>query len=170
MNKIHILQLIMAKIFYFPGTTTSYHMAQKISLRIPDFELIKITFETSYGQIDDDIVGIVFPVFYYGLPETVEVFLKNIKVTKKAYFFIAVTSGVFMSNGIKKQLLSKLPYQVAYFQHKTMGESFDIDLWKYASAMDKRQKYKQLDVSADKIAKSVKNSVIQRQIENSSLE
>ncbi len=159
----------MAKIFYFPGTTTSYHMAQIIGQKIPDCDLIKITFETSFGQIEDDIVGIVFPVFYYGLPEIVEVFLKNIKLTKKTYFFIAVTSGVFMSNGIKKQLLSKLPYQVAYFQHKTMGESFDIDLWKYASIRDKRQKYKQLDVSANKIMRSVKKSLIQRQIENHSL-
>ncbi len=69
----------MAKIFYFPGTTTSHHMAQIIGQKIPDSELIKITFETNYGHIEDDIVGIVFPVFYYGLPEIVEVFLNHLQ-------------------------------------------------------------------------------------------
>lgn len=152
----------MAKVFYFPGTTTSCRMAQKISQEIPHCELILISNGASYGLIEDDVVGVVFPVYYDGLPGIVEAFLQKIQVANTSGLFVVTTRGVLLAKGVKKQLVSKLQSRVSYFQHITMGESFEIDLWKYASVKDKRRKNKQLEVSADKIVKSIMSRVVQR--------
>lgn len=153
----------MAKVFYFSDNASSFRMAQKISQKLPHCEMIKITSSTTYGLIDDDVVGIVFPLYYDGLPDIVEIFLLNLQVTDTTHKFIAITRGVLLAGGVKKGLVNKLQSSVSYYEHITMGESFDIDLWKYASLKDKTRKNKQLDVKANKIVKSLANRALQRQ-------
>lgn len=152
----------MAKVFYFPETANSYRIAKIISLKIPDCELIKITSESSYTLIEDDVVGIVFPMYYYGFPEIVETFIKNIQRTNTSYVFVLVTRGVLLSGGVKKRLLRNLHPQISYFQHVTMGDSFNMDFWNYCSARDKEIRNKQFDVSVSKMAKSIRNRVIKK--------
>ena len=151
----------MAKVYYVPETANTYRIAKRISQIIPDCELIEITNETSYSLAEDDVIGIVFPVFYYGFSGTVDTFMKNLQVTNKSYVFVIVTRGIFLPRGIKKQLLSTLQPHLSYFQHITPGDSFNIDFWSYSSARDKKSRNKQLEISVNKIAKAIRNRVTQ---------
>ncbi|SIR09457.1 hypothetical protein SAMN05920897_1385 [Alkalispirochaeta americana] len=75
----------MAKIFYFSGTGNSYLVAKKLGMKIENCELIKITYEIKREIYEDDIIGIVFPVYYFGLPKIVENFLINFDFKSSGY-------------------------------------------------------------------------------------
>lgn len=153
----------MAKVYYFPETANAYRIAKKISQKIPDCELIEITQNSSYNlTCDDDVVGIVFPVFYYGFSETVDTFMKNFQITNKTYLFVTITRGVYLPGRVKKQLLNKFQTHVSCFQYITMGDSFNLDFWNYSSAQDKKLRNKQFDISANKIAQSIRSRVIKK--------
>jgi len=60
---------------------------------------------------EDDVIGFVFPIYFWGLPRMVERFVLDMKITNKdAYVFAVATSGgpVFgVLGGLKRQLQSK---------------------------------------------------------------
>ena len=77
------------KILYFTATGNSLYIAKSLCgelLSIP--QLIK----SKTYSIEDDTVGIVFPCFYWGVPEIVENYLKKAEITAD-YIFAVVSYG-----------------------------------------------------------------------------
>lgn len=76
-------------IYYFSGTGNSKHVAEKLSVLLGE-EL------RSMGEacVDAcDVLGLVFPVYAWGLPSVVEEFVRNIKGIKPAYVWAVMTCG-----------------------------------------------------------------------------
>ena len=98
----------MATIFCFTSTGNSLYTAKILAEKIRA-KVVPIHDESI--QIDDDVIGLVFPVYFWGLPRIVERFVAKIKPTNKdAYIFAIATCGgpVFGVLGeLKKILLSK---------------------------------------------------------------
>lgn len=82
-------------IFYFSGTGNSFKVAKDLASQLKDAKLVKINKDTLKGFPGDitEKVGIVFPVYYYGLPLIVKEFAENIKLNKGAYVFAVATCG-----------------------------------------------------------------------------
>jgi len=81
-------------IYYFSATGNSLVVARDLAVELGDTKLIPITKALKSG-IDEisDAVGIVFPVYMFGLPLIVVDFLKSLKVKPGAYVFSLATLG-----------------------------------------------------------------------------
>jgi ferredoxin len=114
------------KIFYFSGTGNSLYIAEKIADKIGDSELIRITADLLKKnieiEIENDILGIVFPVYAWAPPAIVVNFIKQIKITKNSYTFVVATHGGEPENTFK--IIQKL-----FNQRKiNLNASFDVKM------------------------------------------
>lgn len=81
----------MATIFYFSGTGNSLTTAKEINDKLQG-KLIPIVHTLNIEDYhDDDIIGIVSPVYCMDLPKIVENFLLQYKFKKNSYIFAVVT-------------------------------------------------------------------------------
>ncbi len=81
-------------IFYFSGTGNSLKIARDIAEVLGDAEVISIP-EIINEEISilSERIGIVFPVYIWGIPLIVGKFLKRIKAPADKYFFAVATCG-----------------------------------------------------------------------------
>jgi len=117
-----------AIVFYFSGTGNSYKVAKAMCDGLENATLVNIAKEHSpKHDISSNIVGIVFPLYYFGLPVIVEKFLEQIKMPENAYVFVIVTRGEPMAGGAKKQLdvaFATKNKKYHFFRYITMGNNF----------------------------------------------
>jgi len=152
----------VAKIFYFSGTGNSYRAAKRLSEKISNCQLQKITSGTINEFDHDDIIGIIFPVYYFGIPKVVENFLINSNFNSDCYIFVIVTRGIPFAGGVRNQLLNILRNKISYFQYITMGDNFNIDFWNSSSDETKELRNRQSDIIINKIAISISNKIFKR--------
>ncbi|MDR2360663.1 MAG: EFR1 family ferrodoxin [Oscillospiraceae bacterium] len=106
----------MKRVYWFSGTGNSYDAAKKIADGI-GADLYPIADCAGRECTDDaDVVGIVFPVFAYGLPNMVSKFAESLSLPRAKYVFAVVTCGGFAgaSAGILSNLLSKNGITLSY--------------------------------------------------------
>ena len=95
-------------IFYFTGTGNSLYVAQKIQEE-DGGELIDISQTLnennfSYTIKKGEKIGIVFPVYFWGLPTIVDEFVKQLKletIDKNPFIYTVITCGSFSRNADK---------------------------------------------------------------------
>ena len=80
------------KIFYFTGTGNSLSVARDIGNELEDAELVSIPAVVD-GDIREDIpvIGIVFPVYMWGIPNMVVDFVEKLKINSDQYVFAVAT-------------------------------------------------------------------------------
>jgi ferredoxin len=92
-------------VFCFTSTGNSLYAAQKIARALSE-QVEPITCETL--ATDDDVVGFVFPAFFWGAPDIVTHFVKNLTITNhNSYLFAVATYGNFAlgaENAVRKHL------------------------------------------------------------------
>ncbi len=89
-------------IFYFSGTGNSLQVAQDIAAQLGDCAVLPMTrFDTSQ-EVAAERVGLVFPVYFWGLPLAVVRFIEQLKVTGDSYFFAAATYGVWPGKALEQ--------------------------------------------------------------------
>ena len=80
----------MATIYCFTSTGNSLYAANKIAGEI-EGEVLPMLGAT---VCDDDVIGFVFPNYFWGLPRMVERFAENMRiVNENAYVFAVITCG-----------------------------------------------------------------------------
>ena len=80
------------KIFYFTGTGNSLSVARAIGNELEDAELVSIP-EVVNGNIEANthVIGIVFPVYMWGMPNMVVDFIQKLKISSDQYIFAVTT-------------------------------------------------------------------------------
>lgn len=79
------------------------------------------------GDLTGDVIGFVFPVYFWGLPLTVERFLDNIRITNKsAYVFAVADYGGYAAGviGAVGKKLSRMGLKLSYGNSVKMGENY----------------------------------------------
>ena len=103
-------------IFYFSGTGNSLYAARTIAESLgEDIQYIPGYLKDNPMEISikkDQILGFVFPVYYYSLPTLVEEFVKNLKLSLEdgARVFVLATCGATTGDStkmLKDMLLEK---------------------------------------------------------------
>lgn len=80
------------KIYYFTGSGNSLDVARELSRELGTYEAISMVKAYKEGiDLDADSIGLVFPVYVWGVPRFVVEFLKKIKTDK--YVFAVATCG-----------------------------------------------------------------------------
>lgn len=87
-------------IFYFTATGNSLYVANQISKTTQDDKKIKMTRDEiekhiCYDLSQEEYLGFVMPVYWYGCPSIVEEFLKQVQFTgyKNQYVYVFLTYG-----------------------------------------------------------------------------
>lgn len=100
-------------IFYYSGTGNSAYAAKKL-LKEGEalISMAKAMQEgtASFTPEEDENVGFVFPVYFYGLPDTVRRFMKQVQFDRKpAYVYAVITCGgsIAGAGGLAKDFLAE---------------------------------------------------------------
>lgn len=104
----------MATIFCFTSTGNSLFTAKKLAEKIHGKVM---SMNNGSIQCEDDVIGFVFPVYFWGLPRMVEHFVTKMQIgNKNAYVFAVATSGgpVFGVLGRLKKLLQVKGIRLQY--------------------------------------------------------
>ena len=82
-------------IYWFSGTGNSLQAAEMIAKALGDCRLEPMAQAVEADRIcpGEDRVGLVFPMYFEGLPELVERFCGRLEVSDGCYFFGVITSG-----------------------------------------------------------------------------
>lgn len=81
-------------IFWFSGTGNSLAAARDIARHLGGASLVPIAGQAG-DVVADGVVGVVCPVYFYGLPLLVRDFLARLDVSRAAYVFVVLTAGGF---------------------------------------------------------------------------
>lgn len=107
-------------IFYFSGTGNSLYVAQKLSenkgSKLVDMAEAISEKHFEYEVEEDEKIGFVFPVYFYGLPTLVAEFTEKLTLKSKSTPFIysVITCGGSIGSADKmlKKLLKKKNYEL----------------------------------------------------------
>ncbi|MFV0381596.1 MAG: EFR1 family ferrodoxin [Breznakia sp.] len=126
------------KILYFSGTGNSLYVANEIS-RSFQGEMLSIPqlLATHKWVVESDTVGIIFPVYYLGIPDMVDEFLNKVNI-KANYIFSICTYGMFSFN--TKSLMNNYNFIVDYTTELLMEDNF-IPLFDMEKVKSKENRY-----------------------------
>jgi len=148
-------------LFYFTGTGNSLNIAQDLAERLEDCKLINIAGYDNNVNISAERVGIVFPVYFWGIPRIVEKFLADIKISSDSYIFIVANCG--MLSGIAceqcEKILEKRKIQLSSSFVIKMPENY-IVLLKAKSKKTQEKMFFNESVQIEKISAAVKDKRI----------
>lgn len=101
----------MKKLFYFTGTGNSLYIAEKIAAKT-NYQLCEISAALSNSDslncADTEVLGLVFPLYSFGVPEMVERLLKNLHGANSTTYVFAIISCGSSGYGIVNEQLSEL--------------------------------------------------------------
>lgn len=107
------------KIFYFTSTGNSLYVSKKIKENFEECDLVKISRELDEVIVEDEKIGIVYPLHSFGLPIIVEEFIKKMKFNSNPYIFVVqVTGGGKSNNGFYKinEILKKKGVSISNYE------------------------------------------------------
>lgn len=83
------------KILYNTSTGNSLYVAKKIASSFKESELLSIPkmIKQKKYEIEDDMIGIIFPIHWAGVPIVVYNYLAQLKINKDTYVFAIGVSG-----------------------------------------------------------------------------
>jgi len=90
------------KIFYFTGTGNSLQVSNDIANAIGNSEVIPLAKYDTSNEITAERIGIVFPIYFWGLPQIVVNFLENMKLKDDAYVFAIGTYGIWPGKALEE--------------------------------------------------------------------
>lgn len=154
-----------AALFYFSATGNSLYTAKEMSKGWTDAELISIpdalhnrclTFE------EYDVIGIVTPLYFMGLPPSVKAFLSQIKLGNVKYCFSIVTRAYTKGHAFHQinKLLRQKGLELNYAQYLTFPDNYI----RWAEAVDEKKQEMQFKESEQKLLGYKKQ--IEEQIQN----
>ena len=115
-------------IFYFSGTGNSKWVAEQLAAKTDD-TAINLTKLTNVPSIDNETVGIVFPIYAWGAPEPVIEFLSKL-VGKPTFSYAVCTCGG--ETGLAMEKLTRVfplksTYSVILPSNYVMGAEIESD-------------------------------------------
>ncbi len=129
------------KIIYFSATGNSKYIAQSIIDDEKNLIYMPDLLKNESILIEDDIVGIVSPVYFWGIPEITREFLKKVKILSKYSFYVS-TYGT--TSGFSKEMVKELNNSFnAYFSIRMVDvwtPMFDLSSKEKIESWNKNQK------------------------------
>lgn len=105
------------KIYYFSGTGNSLHAAIHIARTIKPVQTISMRCDpASHPAIDADVIGFIFPVYHWSLPDFASRFIDRLAINPNAYIFAVASCGGLPVNALNDMaaLLAKKGAVLSY--------------------------------------------------------
>jgi ferredoxin len=114
----------MTTIFCFTSTGNSLYVAKKIAEKTGGNVL---PMNTDPGVIDDDVIGFVYPVYYWKLPRITDRFIRELRIENKdAYVFAVGTYGGAAPgvNNIIRKLMREKGLDLSYGSYVKLVDNY----------------------------------------------
>ena len=136
-------------IYYYSGTGNALWVSKQLEASIPNSTLIDISTIINQKNIHPttNMVGIITPVYFNGMPRMVENFLKNLELDKGTYLY-SIATPASTSSDIFEQMSTMLDYKLSYSKHIKMPSNY---LRKF-NPTDKTKSQELLDKAKEVIA------------------
>jgi len=149
-----------AAIYYFSGTGNAYRVAKTVWAGLEHAKVINMAQQQSREDgYSNNVIGIVFPLYYFGLPVLVEEFLQQLDIPQFAYVFVIVTRGVTPAGGAKRQLDAVFDAKgrtYHFFRYITMGNNFPFHFFNGSKENVKEKRNQKADEKIATILSSIK--------------
>ncbi|MGV8980702.1 EFR1 family ferrodoxin [Clostridium sp.] len=147
-------------IYYFSGSGNSLKVAKDIAAGLKDTEILQICRDNmKCNNATSNKIGIVFPVYSFGMPLLVKEFIESAEIPKDAYVFTIVTFGAAAGASIvqlEKLLTYKSLKLSAAFKVKMPG-NYQVMYAPYSEEKQKKD-FKNEEEKITEIVKSIENS------------
>jgi len=88
-------------IFYFSGTGNSLWAARLLAKELPEAQISNISYTVQFApSYSYERIGVVFPVYMFGLPLIVRSFLEKLLTSSQTYIFAVATYGGLAGNAL----------------------------------------------------------------------
>lgn len=104
-------------IYYFSGTGNSLRAACKIAEQIKDTEVISMrNAPENVSAIDYEMIGFVYPVYHWTMPEPVVKFIEKLEINANAYVFVVAMPSFVTGLACEKleEILQKKNVTISY--------------------------------------------------------
>lgn len=136
-------------IYYFSGTGNSYRVAATISDKLDNVRIVNMAqCQSEDVHPSSAVIGLVFPLYYFGLPVIVDEFLRNLQIPNDCYVFILVTRGEPLAGGVKRQLdqiFDKKNQEYHFLRYLTMGNNYPLHGFNSSTETVRRVRNKNTD-------------------------
>lgn len=150
-------------IFYFSATGNSFHAAKALSDGIEKVVSVSDSIKNKNLKftINDERIGLVFPVYFFGIPQIILDFINNaeINISDNAYVYAVMTCGATTANadGILKKALIKKGINVNAVFSVKMVDTY-VPLFKIVD----KEEQKKINCEADKELQQIKKAVSEK--------
>ncbi|MCG8540469.1 MAG: EFR1 family ferrodoxin [Clostridia bacterium] len=148
-------------IYYFTGTGNSLRVAKSLAQDFESCSIVPIAEALTEKQsdIECEAVGFIFPVYFYGLPEIVVRFIKQLEFKNNPYCFAVAVSGHEAVGGaipqMQKLLTSKEQRLMAGFYVNMVFNFILWPVWDVPKESKHKHIYDKAEAKIRKIAKIV---------------
>ena len=113
-------------LYYFTGTGNSLSITRELSKQLQESEIIPIAkiWEQDNLEASSDIVGLITPLYFWGLPLILKEFVERINFDKTSYIFAVVNAGNAGNPGIAFTQLDNILKE----KSKRLNASFFISM------------------------------------------
>jgi ferredoxin len=154
-------------IFYFSATGNSLSLSRSLASELGNCEVVSIAkaIQKNTVDINSAIVGLIFPVYAWGMPRIVEEFIQKIQIPDDCYVFAIVTCVAIPGNtlkDLKKLLLTKgIQLQAGFVTKAARSSLMKLNsLDKVITRLDtRRARIKLFDERLPELAASIKARV-----------
>ena len=93
----------MKKIYYFTGTGNSMRAATRIAERLGHTEIISMrTDPSTVPATDCDVIGFVYPVYHWTMPDAAVKFVEQLDINPNAYIFVIAMPSFIVGEACEK--------------------------------------------------------------------
>jgi ferredoxin/flavodoxin len=86
-------------IYYYTGTGNSLWVARTLAKELGETDLVSIPDLTEHDRVDGaDVIGLVFPVYIWGVPAPIVQFVERLRELGPSYVFAVAVNGGQVSN------------------------------------------------------------------------
>ena len=144
-------------IFYFSGTGNSFQIAGDIAAGLGNTELIPIGDFDPETEVSSHRVGIVFPVYFWGLPRIVAEFADRVKLHSGSYIYAVCNYGGTTGAALAmlRDRLQKRGFTIQSAYAIRMPGNY-IRAYGAFSEKEQRKLFEQEKLSARKITEEIK--------------
>lgn len=90
-------------LFYFSGTGNTLQIARDLAVELGDTELVSISKVINREiKTDSERIGIIFPVYAFGMPNIVMKFIDKLEKDNHKYYFAVCTHGKMLDGALKR--------------------------------------------------------------------
>ena len=145
-------------IYYFTGTGNSLYIAQQLKKQLEDCQIESMTKEPPKKPIggQEENIGFIFPVYYWGMPRIVKKFVEKLDINKGTYVFCIVNYGRFKVDtlGLLNDVLQPKGVELSYGYGVKMPGNYIINFGS-KSPEKIHEMMENVNVKLDEIAKAI---------------